>query len=554
MRAGVDPDFAAYVAARQHQFLRAAFLVCGDRAVAEDLLREAFVRLARRWDTTRTEDPDGFVRTILYREAVSASRHRHSVLPGALDALTPRQRAVVVLRAFEDRPVDEAAEVLGVRVGTVRGQPDADPDLLARLSSGIEEVDLADTAWTLARQRGQRRRRVFALVAGAAAATVVVSQLPGRGTVPTPVPSRTSSAPSAPTAPSSTSSVASAPWTAAPRTLADGTTYVVGPTPAQLAGLIELRPGLPSVIGWTGSPRPMTGASQHVVAVLAQDIGGGGFLPVLLLQDDRTRTQSYAVIQAVVTPVAHQSVMGLPQVPVDLRAVSPDGTRVAIVQDTDVLVADVRAGTVNRFPLPNAAHQDDEPTGGGFTDAGRVVVTSEQRPLSMDPATGAVTSLLRDAAPDPVRLTERAGDLAIATTHPDGNAASSTTISLGLSSFWGQSSAGPSWVARGGFPPQDLDPSARPALNGLFVVARDRSRRVVLTIDDGMDTVKGAIRALGWVDEDVLFTYANHGRTWVLAFDPRSNRLYRVSEVLPTVAGVGEPGPLLAVWLGNPRI
>lgn len=65
---------------------------------------------------------------------------------------------------------------------------------------------------------------------------------------------------------------------------------------------------------------------------------------------------------------------------------------------------------------------------------------------------------------------------------------------------------------------------------------------MILTIDDGMDTVKGAIRALGRADEDCVVAYSNQGHTWVLAFDPRSNRLCRVSQVLPTVAGWGNPG------------
>ena len=49
----IDPDFAAYVRARQHVLLRAAYLVCGDAHRAEDLLQQAFEKLALRWDTIR---------------------------------------------------------------------------------------------------------------------------------------------------------------------------------------------------------------------------------------------------------------------------------------------------------------------------------------------------------------------------------------------------------------------------------------------------------------------------------------------------------------------
>ena len=74
MRSEVDEDFARYVAARQHRFLRAAFLVCGDRDRAEDAVETAFARLAPRWTRVRAEDPDAYVRSHLYRLAVAAGR------------------------------------------------------------------------------------------------------------------------------------------------------------------------------------------------------------------------------------------------------------------------------------------------------------------------------------------------------------------------------------------------------------------------------------------------------------------------------------------------
>lgn len=147
MRAAMDAEFAAYVRARQQTLLRAAYLVCGDRALAEDLLQDALVKLAARWDKLRHENPDGFVRTVLYRDAVSSWRKRRRELlvdahgdgrlsaldsssqvadrldlERALDGLTPRQRAVVVLRFFEDRSVRETADLLGISDGTVKSQ------------------------------------------------------------------------------------------------------------------------------------------------------------------------------------------------------------------------------------------------------------------------------------------------------------------------------------------------------------------------------------------------------------------------------------------------
>ena len=154
MRHEVDDEFARYVRARQHRLLRAAYLVCGDAHLAEDLLQGALTKLASRWDKIRHENPDAYVRRILYRDAVSSWRktRRESLsslpllevpvhdrtsqtsqrvdLERALAELTPKQRAVVVLRFFEDRSEIEAAEALGVSVGTVKSQTHA---ALARL-------------------------------------------------------------------------------------------------------------------------------------------------------------------------------------------------------------------------------------------------------------------------------------------------------------------------------------------------------------------------------------------------------------------------------------
>lgn len=154
MRQEVDEEFARYVRARQHRLLRAAYLVCGDAHLAEDLLQGALAKLAPRWERLRHENPDAYVRKILYRDAVSSWRRTRreslSTLPlievpvddlsprtgqridleRALGELTPKQRAVVVLRFFEDRSEIESAEALGVSVGTVKSQTHA---ALARL-------------------------------------------------------------------------------------------------------------------------------------------------------------------------------------------------------------------------------------------------------------------------------------------------------------------------------------------------------------------------------------------------------------------------------------
>ena len=159
-----DVEFVEYVRARQHTLLRAAFLVCGDVHLAEDLLQGALVKLARQWERVRDEAPDAYVRRILYREAVSSWRKRRHEVVGfepaweepvdtweaedverrldvlrALDALTPRQRATIVLRYFEDRTERDTAEILGCSVGTVKSQTH---DALVRLRAAMPRVDL----------------------------------------------------------------------------------------------------------------------------------------------------------------------------------------------------------------------------------------------------------------------------------------------------------------------------------------------------------------------------------------------------------------------------
>jgi RNA polymerase sigma-70 factor (sigma-E family) len=159
-----DDEFVDYAQARQHTLLRGAYLVSGDRRLAEELVRSALVRLARQWARVREEQPDLFVRRLVYREAVASWRHREreqiaaAPLSGALDepweaedverrrevlqaldALTPRQRAVVVLRWFEERSEGEVAQVLGCTVGAVHVDG---VEALARLRDALPRVDL----------------------------------------------------------------------------------------------------------------------------------------------------------------------------------------------------------------------------------------------------------------------------------------------------------------------------------------------------------------------------------------------------------------------------
>jgi RNA polymerase sigma-70 factor (sigma-E family) len=137
--------FDAFVAARGDALWRSAWLLTGDGHLAEDLVQTALAKSYAAWD--RIGDPGGFeayVRRTLYTTYVSWWRRRwngerpaaevpETVAPGpdlavrrdlltALADLPHGQRAVVVLRWFEDLSERETADVLGCSVGTVKSQ------------------------------------------------------------------------------------------------------------------------------------------------------------------------------------------------------------------------------------------------------------------------------------------------------------------------------------------------------------------------------------------------------------------------------------------------
>lgn len=140
--------FDAYVRERWVPLLRTATLLTGDRHGAEDLVQETLVRAAQHWTRVDPATADAYVRRILYTRSVDSWRwRRHQpdpvdhadhdtvdrghesdavdarlTLAAALARLTPRQRAVLVARFYEDRTEVDAARVLGCSVSTVKSQ------------------------------------------------------------------------------------------------------------------------------------------------------------------------------------------------------------------------------------------------------------------------------------------------------------------------------------------------------------------------------------------------------------------------------------------------
>jgi RNA polymerase sigma-70 factor (sigma-E family) len=144
-----EREFRDYVAARQSALFRVALMLTGHREDAEDLLQTALIKLALHWTRlTGSGSPDAYVRKILYHQQVNHWRRRgrrpeyvtaqppdpaamadptgdsalRLTLERVLGRLTRRQRAVVVLRYYEDLPEAEVAQILGCSVGTVRSQ------------------------------------------------------------------------------------------------------------------------------------------------------------------------------------------------------------------------------------------------------------------------------------------------------------------------------------------------------------------------------------------------------------------------------------------------
>jgi DNA-directed RNA polymerase specialized sigma24 family protein len=82
----------AFVRARSAALLRTAYLLTGDRQLAEDLLQECLARLAQHWaNIRRNQDPEPYARRILYRRAVDTWRARRSRVTETLAATPPDQ-------------------------------------------------------------------------------------------------------------------------------------------------------------------------------------------------------------------------------------------------------------------------------------------------------------------------------------------------------------------------------------------------------------------------------------------------------------------------------
>ncbi|GAA2036199.1 hypothetical protein GCM10009839_41340 [Catenulispora yoronensis] len=161
-----EQEFIELASARGAHLLRTAYLLTGDWHLAEDLVQETLGKMFVAWrGAGAIDNPAGYVQTVLVRTYLSYRRKRSSgELPQAeipeaaaresdvalrmslmdgLARLDSRDRAVIVLRYWEDRSVDETADALGLSAAAVRNQSSR---ALARLRAvlGPRFLELAD--------------------------------------------------------------------------------------------------------------------------------------------------------------------------------------------------------------------------------------------------------------------------------------------------------------------------------------------------------------------------------------------------------------------------
>lgn len=141
-----EADFSAFVAAQSAQLVHFARLLCGDLHMAQDLVQSALEKVFKVWRKREIDHPLAYARRAVLNQYLSGGRRRwrettvaepadhqeqaapdhaaelvdRDALRSALARLTPRERAVIVLRFQQDLTEAATADQLGIQVGTVK--------------------------------------------------------------------------------------------------------------------------------------------------------------------------------------------------------------------------------------------------------------------------------------------------------------------------------------------------------------------------------------------------------------------------------------------------
>jgi len=145
----IEPDwFRDFVVARSPALMRSAWLLTGNEATAKDLVQTVLAKVWVRWGrATRHDAPEAYTRRVMISTFLTWNRRRwhgeiavasvpdrtglhdafaeadlRKLVAQALRALPSRQRAVVVLRFFDDLTEAQVADTLGCSIGTVKSQ------------------------------------------------------------------------------------------------------------------------------------------------------------------------------------------------------------------------------------------------------------------------------------------------------------------------------------------------------------------------------------------------------------------------------------------------
>ena len=159
MAGEAELEYAWFFRVEFPMVLRTVYLILGDKGKAEDVTQEAFIQLLSHWKKiSRYERPDAWVRRVAIRLAVKAQRRERMRevlerdssgargakapdvdLANALRQLPLKQRTCVLLFYYEDRPIAEIVDILGISEGSVKVHLHRARERLAALLG--EEVD-----------------------------------------------------------------------------------------------------------------------------------------------------------------------------------------------------------------------------------------------------------------------------------------------------------------------------------------------------------------------------------------------------------------------------